>query len=142
VQINQLLLTAPRIENPNAGKSFETWKRKTADFLADLSATSQRLRAWDPHKPVPEYRAVTSFLFGTEWITASFWQDWYGIIPLLVGSIMVAAVALVLAVPFGVAAAIYVSEIAARREKALIKPYLEFIAAIPSVVLGFFGIAV
>ena len=55
---------------------------------------------------------------------------------------MVAVVALVLAVPFGVSAAIYVSEVAARGEKSLIKPYLEFIAAIPSVVLGFFGIAV
>ena len=51
-------------------------------------------------------------------------------------------VALVIAVPFGVAAAIYVSEIAARREKQLIKPYIEFISAIPSVVLGFFGIAI
>jgi phosphate transport system permease protein len=45
-------------------------------------------------------------------------------------------------VPFGVASAIYVSEIAFPAEKQLIKPYVEFIAAIPSVVLGFFGIAV
>ena len=81
-------------------------------------------------------------MFGRDWITASFWQDWYGIRPLLVGSIMVSAVALVFAVPIGVAAAVYVSEIAARGEKRLIKPYIEFIAAIPSVVLGFFGIAV
>src|SRR5207237_9371897 len=88
------------------------------------------------------YRALTSFLFGSEWITASFWQDWYGIIPLLVGSIMVAVVALLLAVPFGISAAIYVSEVAQRSEKSLIKPYIEFISAIPSVVLGFFGIAV
>src|SRR5260370_35271485 len=55
---------------------------------------------------------------------------------------MVSAVALAFAVPFGVAAAIYVSEVAARGEKRLIKPYIEFISAIPSVVLGFFGIAV
>jgi phosphate transport system permease protein len=55
---------------------------------------------------------------------------------------MVAAVALFLAVPFGVSAAIYVSEVATRTERRLIKPYIEFISAIPSVVLGFFGIAV
>ena len=55
---------------------------------------------------------------------------------------MVACVALLLAVPFGVASAIYVSEVAGRGEQSLIKPYIEFIAAIPSVVLGFFGIAV
>ena len=58
-------------------------------------------------------------LFGREWITASFWQDWYGILPLLVGSIMVSIVALVIAVPFGVAAAIYVSEIARPNEKTI-----------------------
>ena len=75
-------------------------------------------------------------------MTASFWQDWYGIIPLLVGSIMVAVVALLIAVPLGVSGAIYVSEVAAPAEKSLIKPYIEFISAIPSVVLGFFGIAV
>src|SRR5437879_12260127 len=55
---------------------------------------------------------------------------------------MVATVALLIAVPLGVCSAIYVSEVAARGEKALIKPYIEFISAIPSVVLGFFGIAV
>ncbi len=55
---------------------------------------------------------------------------------------MVSIVALAIAVPFGVASAIYVSEIAFPAEKQLIKPYVEFIAAIPSVVLGFFGIAV
>ncbi len=102
----------------------------------------QQLHEWNPDERVPAYRAVTSFLFGTNWITASFWQDWYGIIPLLVGSIMVAAVALLIAVPLGVCSAIYVSEVAARGEKSLIKPYIEFISAIPSVVLGFFGIAV
>ena len=75
-------------------------------------------------------------------MTASFWQDWYGILPLLVGSVLVSLVALLFAVPFGVASAIYVSEIATVSEKRLIKPYIEFISAIPSVVLGFFGIAV
>ena len=60
----------------------------------------------------------------------------------LSGRLMVSIVALVIAVPLGVASAIYVSEIATRHEKRLIKPYIEFISAIPSVVLGFFGIAV
>jgi phosphate transport system permease protein len=125
-----------------AQRAFRKWSEPARGYVARLSATSQQLEAWDPHKPVPAYRAVTSFLFGNQWITASFWQDWYGIVPLLVGSIMVAAVALAIAVPFGVASAIYVSEVASRAEKRLIKPYIEFISAIPSVVLGFFGIAV
>jgi len=139
---NLISIASPQLTAAKAQRSFEKWKRATQEYLAQLPQASRQLHAWNAHEPVPAYRAVTSFLFGREWITASFWQDWYGIIPLLVGSIMVAAVALLIAVPFGVASAIYVSEVAARAEKSLIKPYIEFISAIPSVVLGFFGIAV
>ena len=85
---------------------------------------------------------MTSFLLGRDWITNSFWQDWYGILPLLAGSILVSLIALLIAVPLGVCSAIYVSEVASAREQHFIKPCIEFIAAIPSVVLGFFGIAV
>ena len=141
-KIENLLATAPQLSSAKAQQAFANWQKKTRDYLAKLPATTRELRAWDPNKAVPAYRAATSFLFGTDWITASFWQDWYGIIPLLVGSIMVSAVALLIAVPLGVCSAIYVSEVAGRQEKALIKPYIEFISAIPSVVLGFFGIAV
>ena len=141
-KIDNLLAAPPVLSNSRAKQSFETWKKKTRDYLAQFPAISRRLREWNPNEPMPAYRGITSFLFGTNWITASFWQDWYGIIPLLVGSIMVAAVALLFAVPLGVCSAIYVSEVAARGEKSLIKPYIEFISAIPSVVLGFFGIAV
>ena len=142
VKIDNLLSAPPVLGGPKAKQSFERWKKKTRDYVAQFPAVSQRLREWNPDEPVPAYRAVTAFLFGADWVTASFWQDWYGIIPLLVGSIMVAFVALLFAVPLGVCSAIYVSEVAARGEKSLIKPYIEFISAIPSVVLGFFGIAV
>src|SRR5215831_6173207 len=142
VQINQLLTAAPPLTNVKVRKVFENWKAEVGAYLKQLPTVVEKLRAWDPNKPVPAYRAITSFLFGTQWITASFWQDWYGIIPLFVGSLMVAIVALVIAVPLGVAGAIYVSEVASPIEKTLIKPYIEFISAIPSVVLGFFGIAV
>jgi phosphate transport system permease protein len=141
-KIDSLLAQPPPFVSEEARRSFEKWKTRTRDHLGQLPAALQKLRAWDPNKPVPTYRAITSFLFGTSWTTASFWQDWYGIIPLLVGSIMVAIVALVIAVPLGVSGAIYVSEVASPAEKSLIKPYIEFISAIPSVVLGFFGIAV
>jgi len=141
-KIDSLLGRPPPLTGQGALRAFKRWKTKTRDYLEKLPSASQNLREWDPNKPVPAYRAITTFLFGTAWTTASFWQDWYGIIPLLVGSIMVAVVALLIAVPLGVSGAIYVSEIAAPAEKSLIKPYIEFISAIPSVVLGFFGIAV
>ena len=141
-KIDNLLAAPPALSDAKSKEAFEKWKKKTQDYLANFPMVEQKLRAWDPNEPIPAYRAITSFLFGTNWITASFWQDWYGIIPLLVGSVMVSAVALIIAVPLGVCSAIYVSEVAAKGEKVLIKPYIEFISAIPSVVLGFFGIAV
>ncbi|PYK69683.1 MAG: phosphate ABC transporter permease subunit PstC [Verrucomicrobia bacterium] len=140
--IRDLLKTAPSFQDAITKRAFEYWTKKVDGYLASLPATTKKLQAWNPERPVPAYRAVTSFLFGRDWITASFWQDWYGIIPLFVGSFLVSIVALAIAVPFGVASAIYVSEVAQPAEKRFIKPYVEFIAAIPSVVLGFFGIAV
>jgi phosphate transport system permease protein len=140
--IRDLLKTPPPFENAKTKRAFDHWTKKVDGYRSSLPATRKKLETWDPDKPVPAYRAVTSFLFGRDWITASFWQDWYGIIPLFVGSFLVSIVALAIAVPFGVASAIYVSEIAQPSEKSFIKPYVEFIAAIPSVVLGFFGIAV
>ncbi len=137
-----LLNSTPHLTTPAVEKQFRQWEGEVRKFVATLPGVYQQLDNWNPTLPVPWYRGITAFLFGHDWITASFWQDWYGIRPLLVGSVMVSAVALFFAVPFGVAAAIYVSEIAGRNEKRLIKPYIEFISAIPSVVLGFFGIAV
>lgn len=140
--LQTLLAAAPPLREPAQENSFGDWKSSTRDYLVLLPAAAKKLRDWSPDTPVPWYRSITSFLVGREWVTASFWQDLYGIVPLLVGSIMVALVALIIAVPLGVASAIYVSEVASTAEKKLIKPYIEFISAIPSVVLGFFGIAV
>src|SRR6185503_12661618 len=141
-KIRGLLKTPPTFEDAKTKRTFDSWSKRVENYLAILPGTTKKLETWDPAAPVPAYRAVTSFLFGRDWVTASFWQDWYGIIPLLVGSVLVSIVALLIAVPLGVSSAIYVSEIASRHEKRLIKPYIEFISAIPSVVLGFFGIAV
>ena len=141
-QITNLLATPPEVTDAAAREAFMKWQSRALSYVSGLGEGGEKLRAWSPEKPVAWYRAFTSFLFGRDWVTASFWQDWYGIIPLFVGSVMVSAVALVIAVPLGVLSAIYVSEVASVREKRFIKPYIEFIAAIPSVVLGFFGIAV
>jgi len=141
-QIYTLLAEPPSLPDVPEQKAFEQWRGRTREYLASLPAASQQLRTWSAAAPIPWYRSISSFLFGRDWVTASFWQDWYGILPLLVGSVLVSLVALFFAVPLGVASAIYVSEIATIREKRLIKPYIEFISAIPSVVLGFFGIAV
>jgi phosphate transport system permease protein len=111
-------------------------------FLADLAAAPERINKWKHTDPVPLSDAFISFLTGKDWITGGEWQDFYGILPLAVGSLMIALVALLIAIPVGIGSAIYVNQFAARREQTIVKPVIEFIQAIPSVVLGFVGILV
>lgn len=111
-------------------------------FPAQLDAATKRMETWDQLKPVSFAESLTAFAFGRDWITASFWQDWYGILPLFFGSLLISMIALVIAIPLGLAAAVYVNQVARPVEQKFIKPTIEFVSAIPSVVLGFFGIAV
>jgi phosphate transport system permease protein len=66
----------------------------------------------------------------------------YNIIPLLAGSLKISLIAIVLAVPLSIGAAIYVSQLARPRVKEILKPVIEMLAGIPSVVLGFFALLV
>ena len=137
-----LTTAAPALPAPELQERMEKFKELTTDYVATFPATEKEMETWNFAEPVPFSQSFSAFLFGRQWLTASFWQDWYGILPLLTGSLMVSLVALVIAVPLGVGAAIYVNQIARPAEQKLIKPSIEFISAIPSVVLGFFGIAV
>jgi phosphate transport system permease protein len=141
-KLTAVLAAAPRLPTPELQARMDRFTALTRDYVATFPAVDADLERWDHLKPVAMRQAITVYIFGRNWLTASFWQDWYGVIPLLVGSLMVSAVALLLAVPFGVGAAIYVNQLASPLEQRLIKPFIEFISAIPSVVLGFFGIAV
>jgi phosphate transport system permease protein len=69
-------------------------------------------------------------------------EGMYGILPLLLGSLTVTLLAIAIAIPLGIGTAIYISEVASPRIKNLLKPLVEILAGIPSVVLGFFGILV
>lgn len=140
--IKDVLATAPALPVPALEARMQRFKELNAEYLATFPETKRKLETWDYLKPVPTTDTVTGFLLGKQWLTASFWQDWYGIVPLFVGSLMVSVIALFLAVPLGVGAAIYINQFSSPREQKLIKPAIEFISAIPSVVLGFFGIAV
>jgi phosphate transport system permease protein len=142
--ITELLKTLPSLPPATAALAvrLERFKELNHEYLASFPATRKNLETWDFQKPVPFLDTFTGFVLGREWKTASFWQDWYGVVPLFVGSLMVSAIALVLAVPLGVGAAIYINQFASAREQRVVKPAIEFISAFPSVVLGFFGIAV
>lgn len=83
-----------------------------------------------------------SELLGTRWIPVSFQKESFGLIPLITGSVLVTVLAILIAVPFGVCGAVYISEIARSAEKEILKPFIELLTGIPSVVLGFFGLVV
>jgi phosphate transport system permease protein len=82
---------------------------------------------------------VGQFLFGRNWLPISE-PPKFGIIPLLLGSIYVTVGAIVICVPFGVAAAMFIAEVAPGYLKHILKSLVEILASIPSVVLGFIGI--
>jgi phosphate transport system permease protein len=78
-------------------------------------------------------------LFGTRWYPI---EGYFGILPLLLGSLAVTLAASILAVPLGIGTAVYISEVAPQRMKEILKSMVEILAGIPSVVLGFVGILI
>ena len=81
----------------------------------------------------------TSSLFNVRWYPI---EDYFGILPLLTGSLIVTLGAALIAVPFGIGTAVYISEIAPRWMREILKPLVELLGGLPSVVLGFLGILV
>lgn len=90
---------------------------------------------------LPFFRQVSliDFLTDTQW-TPLFTQKRFGILPLLAGTFLTSAVALALAMPAGLLSAIYLSEYAPPRLRAILKPALEVLAGIPTVVYGYFAL--
>lgn len=84
---------------------------------------------------------LPDFLFGDTWNPAGY-PPLYGIYPLIVDTLLVMVLAMLIAIPLGVASAIYISELAHKKVKAVVKPAVELLAGIPSVVFGFFGLVV
>ena len=91
--------------------------------------------------PIFKVTNLGEFLFGKFWYPTSEPPE-FGILPLILGSFLVTFGALIISVPLGVASAIYISEIASPKIKEFIKPVIELLAGIPSVVYGFFGMVV
>ncbi|HEX7167432.1 MAG TPA: phosphate ABC transporter permease subunit PstC [Acidimicrobiales bacterium] len=85
---------------------------------------------------------VFSFLTGTKWRLLGDREGDYGVLPLLGGTAMIGVGALVVGLPLGLATAIYLAEYARPRVRAVLKPTLELLAGIPTVVIGFFALNV
>jgi phosphate transport system permease protein len=83
--------------------------------------------------------ALSDFLFGTKW-TPLLEPQHFGVLPLVSGTMMIVAGSALIAIPMGLATAIYLSQFASSKTKQIIKPILEVLSGIPTVVYGFFAL--
>ncbi|QYM71939.1 phosphate ABC transporter permease subunit PstC [Pseudochrobactrum sp. Wa41.01b-1] len=137
---------APRVRARNNVESIVLWGLIAASTIAILTTVgivfSMLFQTINFFSDVPAYE----FFFGTVWdprfaaagATDSHGQ--FGLIPLLAGTLYIALVAMVFAVPVGLFAAIYMSEYAGAKTRAIVKPLLEVLAGIPTIVYGFFAL--
>jgi phosphate transport system permease protein len=86
-----------------------------------------------------EHVSIVDFLTDTQW-TPLFDDAHYGILPLLAGTLVTTAIALTVAIPIGTITAIYLSEYATHRTREVIKPIMELLSAVPTVVYGYFAL--
>jgi phosphate transport system permease protein len=137
----------------------------TALSLTDLRGDPRRMRTEKVVRGVLMFAAVVSiaisagivyslasetwtFVTGVDWGTVLFSEGWfprqgvYDIRTIIVGSLWVTVIAMLVAVPVGLGSAVYLSEYARPRVRQVLKPTLEVLAGIPSVVLGFFAVSV
>lgn len=91
--------------------------------------------------PIFKLVSVKDFLFGQYWYP-TYDPPEFGIFPLIVASVVVTFFSSVIAIPLGLLSAVYISEIASMRTKEILKPTIEVLASLPSVVIGFFGMVV
>jgi phosphate transport system permease protein len=82
---------------------------------------------------------LLEFVTGTEW-TPLFAQPRFGVLPLVAGTLLVSAIAMAVALPMGLLAAIYLSEYAPEALRRVVKPVLEVLAGVPTVVYGYFAL--
>jgi phosphate transport system permease protein len=94
-------------------------------------------------KSIPAFKEIklADFLLKVNWNpTATFTEPSYGILSMLVSTLMVSVGALVIALPLGIGAAAYLTDVAVPRTREITKPVIEILAGVPSVVIGFLGI--
>ncbi len=99
--------------------------------------------ASDSVKIVPSgHISFANFFGGKEWMPTATPAPQFGVLPLILGTLLVSIIAILIALPLGLGVAIYLSELANERTRKILKPTIELLAGIPSVVYGFFGLVI
>lgn len=126
-------------------KKYRQIKEKLIEFFLFLCALSSILVTFAIvytllSEALPFFQIVSlkEFLTETEW-TPLFENPKYGILPLLSGTLTTTIIALLIAIPFGVITSVYLSEFATSKVREIFKPLLELLAAVPTVVYGYFA---
>lgn len=116
---------------------------ETALFLAALSSvlTTFAIAGVLIYESIPFFQHVSlkEFLTDTQW-TPLFDNAHYGIMPLVAGTLVTTGVALLVAIPLGTIIAVYLSEFAPHKVREMVKPFLELLGAVPTVVFGYFAL--
>ncbi len=89
--------------------------------------------------PLFQYIGVSDFLLGDKWVPE---KDLYGTFPFIISTIFVILGALLIAIPLGISCAVFLAEIAPRRARELVRPAIELLAGIPSIIYGLFALVV
>jgi len=140
-----------RFDGDELSENYE--EEQFAERLGEIIAETPRILAFIPEEYLPrDVKGVKilnkntivpkDFFFGKEWIPTSTPAPQFGVLPLILGTLLVSIVAILIATPLGIGVAIYLSELAQSRVRDILKPTIELLAGIPSVVYGFFGLVV
>ena len=128
-------------EYEHAGEKIAEQVRKTPGIIAFVP--KMLVEGFDDLHLIPDPTIpVKDVLLGTEWFPTATPSPIFGIIPLLSGTLWVSFFAILIALPFGLAISIYLAEVAPPSVSKVLKPIIELLNGIPSVVYGFFGLAV
>lgn len=128
-------------EYEHAGEKIAEQVRKTPGIIAFVP--KMLVEGFDDLHLIPDHTIpVKDVLLGTEWFPTATPSPIFGIIPLLSGTLWVSFFAILIALPFGLAISIYLAEVAPPSVSQVLKPIIELLNGIPSVVYGFFGLAV
>jgi len=141
-----VLRITPVLRARNHVESIFKWILFTCSFIAVLTTLGIVLSVLFEAIRFFQAIPVQDFLFGLQWspqmairIDQVGASGSFGFVPLLVGTLLISTVAMLIAVPVGLMSAIYLSEYASRRFRAVTKPMLEILAGVPTVVYGFFA---
>lgn len=130
------------------GSDFEFLPAKIDECLAThpgmLAFFSNNYISKDFHgKFIPTAKiTVSEFLLGKEWYPTSEPSAQFGVLPIILGTLWVSLGAILIALPIGLVTALYMAEVANEKFRKILKPVIELLAGIPSVVYGFFGLVV